>query len=117
MVYCGLFPSDGQDFEELRDALNRLSINDPSFEIEPETSEALRLGAAICDLCRKFGHLLHVTRGAEYACHLLGRHINLARAGATQKLGRHRTGDCSDRTPQLIKSHPHALQPILTDIH
>ena len=41
MVYCGLFPSEGQDFEELRDALSRLSINDPSFEFEPETSEAL----------------------------------------------------------------------------
>ena len=44
MVYCGLYPSDGQDFEELRDALERLSINDPSFEFEPETSDALGFG-------------------------------------------------------------------------
>ena len=44
MVYCGLFPSDGQDFEELRDALGRLSINDPSFEFEPESSDALGFG-------------------------------------------------------------------------
>jgi GTP-binding protein LepA len=44
MVYCGLFPSDGQDFEELRDALNRLAINDPSFEFEPESSDALGFG-------------------------------------------------------------------------
>lgn len=44
MVYCGLYPSDGQDFEELRDALTKLSINDPSFEFEPETSEALGFG-------------------------------------------------------------------------
>jgi GTP-binding protein LepA len=44
MVYCGLFPSDGQDFEELRDALSRLSINDPSFDFEPESSEALGFG-------------------------------------------------------------------------
>ncbi len=44
MVYCGLFPSDGQDFSELRDALQRLSINDPSFEFEPETSDALGFG-------------------------------------------------------------------------
>ncbi|MDP7020464.1 MAG: translation elongation factor 4 [Pirellulaceae bacterium] len=44
MVYCGLYPSDGQDFSELRDALNRLQINDPSFEFEPETSEALGFG-------------------------------------------------------------------------
>ncbi|WP_153555296.1 translation elongation factor 4 [Roseimaritima sediminicola] len=44
MVYCGLFPSDGQDFSELRDALGKLSINDPSFEFEPETSDALGFG-------------------------------------------------------------------------
>lgn len=44
MVYCGLYPSDGQDFTELRDALERLSINDPSFEFAPETSEALGFG-------------------------------------------------------------------------
>ncbi len=44
MVYCGLYPSDGQDFEELREALEKLSINDPSFEFEPETSEALGFG-------------------------------------------------------------------------
>lgn len=44
MVYCGLYPSDGQDFSELRDALTKLSINDPSFEFEAETSEALGFG-------------------------------------------------------------------------
>jgi GTP-binding protein LepA len=44
MVFCGLYPSDGQDFEQLRDALERLSINDPSFEFEPETSDALGFG-------------------------------------------------------------------------
>ena len=44
MVYCGLYPSDGQDFEELRDELTKLSINDPSFEFEPETSDALGFG-------------------------------------------------------------------------
>ncbi len=44
MVYCGLYPSDGQDFAELREALERLSINDPSFEFTPETSEALGFG-------------------------------------------------------------------------
>ncbi len=44
MVYCGLYPSDGQDFSELRDALEKLSINDPSFEFQPESSEALGFG-------------------------------------------------------------------------
>jgi GTP-binding protein LepA len=44
MVFCGLYPSDGQDFEQLRDALDKLSINDPSFDFEPETSDALGFG-------------------------------------------------------------------------
>ncbi|MFT5526139.1 MAG: GTP-binding protein LepA [Pirellulaceae bacterium] len=44
MVYCGLYPSDGQDFSELRDALEKLAINDPSFEFEPESSDALGFG-------------------------------------------------------------------------
>jgi GTP-binding protein LepA len=44
MVYCGLYPSDGQDFEQLREALTKLSINDPSFDFEPESSDALGFG-------------------------------------------------------------------------
>jgi len=44
MVYCGLYPSDGQDFSELRDALGKLQVNDPSFEFQPESSEALGFG-------------------------------------------------------------------------
>lgn len=44
MVYCGLYPSDGQDFTELRDALSKLALNDPSFEFTPESSEALGFG-------------------------------------------------------------------------
>lgn len=44
MVYCGLYPSDGQEFSELRDALEKLAINDPSFEFAPETSDALGFG-------------------------------------------------------------------------
>jgi GTP-binding protein LepA len=44
MVFCGLYPSDGEEFEELRDALEKLAINDPSFDFEPETSDALGFG-------------------------------------------------------------------------
>lgn len=44
MVYCGLFPSDGQDYTELRDALEKLAMNDPSFTFEPESSDALGFG-------------------------------------------------------------------------
>ena len=44
MVFCGLYPSDGQDFKQLRDALDKLAINDPSFDFAPETSDALGFG-------------------------------------------------------------------------
>ena len=44
MVFCGLYPSDGQDFKQLRDALEKLAVNDPSFEFAPETSDALGFG-------------------------------------------------------------------------
>ncbi len=44
MVYCGLYPSDGESYEELRDSLGKLAMNDPSFEFSPETSDALGFG-------------------------------------------------------------------------
>lgn len=44
MVYCGLYPVDGPEFGRLRDALDRLSLNDASLVYEPETSLALGFG-------------------------------------------------------------------------
>ncbi|MEX1280257.1 MAG: GTP-binding protein, partial [Acidimicrobiia bacterium] len=44
MVFSGLFPTDGDDFERLRDALDRLRLNDASLQWEPETSRALGFG-------------------------------------------------------------------------
>ncbi len=44
MVFCGLYPTNSDDFEELRDALMKLSLNDSSFIFEPETSLALGFG-------------------------------------------------------------------------
>ena len=44
MVFCGLYPIEGDDFENLRDALERLRLNDSSFTYEPETSGALGFG-------------------------------------------------------------------------
>ncbi|MFT7624454.1 MAG: GTP-binding protein LepA [Myxococcota bacterium] len=44
MVYSGVFPSDSTDFENLRDALGRLALNDASFNYEPESSTALGFG-------------------------------------------------------------------------
>src|SRR5438309_818465 len=44
MVFCGLYPLEGDDFAELREALERLRLNDSSFTYEPETSGALGFG-------------------------------------------------------------------------
>src|SRR5207237_9909000 len=44
MVYSGLYPVNNQDFEELRESLARLRLNDASFTYQPETSEGLGFG-------------------------------------------------------------------------
>ena len=44
MVFCGLYPVDGDEFATLRDALEKLRLNDSSFTYEPETSGALGFG-------------------------------------------------------------------------
>jgi GTP-binding protein LepA len=44
MVFCGIFPTDSDQYPELRDALEKLNLNDAAFRFEPETSDALGFG-------------------------------------------------------------------------
>ncbi len=44
MVFCGIFPTDSDQYTELRDALEKLNLNDAAFMYEPETSDALGFG-------------------------------------------------------------------------
>ncbi len=44
MVYCGIFPADGEKYENVKDALEKLQVNDAAFNFEPESSAALGFG-------------------------------------------------------------------------
>ena len=44
MVFCGMFPTDADDFQNLREALGKLQLNDAALQFEPEVSSAMGFG-------------------------------------------------------------------------
>ena len=100
MVFCGLYPIDGDQFSDLRDALEKLRLNDGSYTYEPETSGALGFGFR----CGFLG-LLHM----EIIRERLVREFNLDLIATAPSVAYqvHRTDGTS-----LEVSNPSALPPM-----
>lgn len=104
MVYTGLFPIDGDQYPDLRDALDKLKLNDPALAYEPETSHALGFGFRV-----GFLGLLHM----EVIKERLEREFGLDLLATAPSVEYH--AYLTDGTDMLIHSPQDMPDPARTD--
>lgn len=106
MVFCGLFPSDGEQYEDLRDAIEKLKLNDAALSFEPETSAALGFGFR----CGFLG-LLHMDIARERLEREFGLDLILTAPSVDYII--HRTGGKVDHISNPAEfPNPHELEQI-----
>ncbi|GJD11863.1 Elongation factor 4 [Galdieria sulphuraria] len=104
MVFCGLYPADADQFEDLREALERLKLNDSALSYEPESSSAMGFGFR----CGFLG-LLHM----EIVCERLSREYGLDLVTTSPSVGYY--VHLEKKSPLLIQNPCELPEPHLID--